>query len=493
MFTPFQHALNKLREVRQSDQSQPKQRIIPTDPPDPPGNASGGAGAGAGAGGVNIDDLNFDLGDTDVFDDLLVDDMGMGNEPPSAAQPQLPPTKPADTTATTPKSVSRLAAFTFAKPAQKDVAPQQQQQQQQPQPQQPSISSQRPSGPQQFNRSQKHTESQLPNKSQVPSEFQASSDDASQQQDSFATPRPGSSSSRAPGHVADFVTTVVNSSKRRALSTGHQRQEIPGPAGLIGAPIPCVIAPTQKPVSAFKTPLSGRAQKEQSSEMDFESGTWAAMLDHLDMPSYKPLTANEVVRTEERAAWPIIRVSALTRTQNVPSMLVQLREIVSSESDASAVVVDPTGEIRASIHHAVMRRVALPLVAGTSIILNNVAVMKMSGWPPFLVITGSMIEQIFTVKSAGTYEGPIVVEDTQKAALFTPTRAPQTTTDDGSVKPRDTPAAPNSDLPADAPTQPVVDLDADEFDDMPEAADDLLGLLKNESFFGDNDDNMDQF
>ncbi|KAJ2883089.1 hypothetical protein H4R27_002995 [Coemansia aciculifera] len=484
MFTPFQHALNKLREVRQSDQSQPKQRTIPTDPPDPPGNASGGAGAG----GVDIDDLDFDLGDTGVFDDLLVDDMGMGNEPPSAAQPQLPPTKPADTTATTPKSVSRLAAFTFAKPAQKDVAPQQQQQQQQP-----SSSLQKHSGLQQFNRSQKHSESQLPNKSQVPSESQAPSNNTSQQQDSFATPGPVSSSSRAPGHVTDFVTTVVNSSKRRVLSTGHQRQEIPGPAGLMGAPIPCVIAPTQKPVSAFKTPLSGRAQKEQSSEMDFESGTWAAMLDHLDMPSYKPLTAKEVVRTEERAAWPISRVSALTRTQNVPSMLVQLREIVSSESDASAVVVDPTGEIRASIHHAVMRRVALPLVAGTSIILNNVAVMKMSGWPPFLVITGSMIEQIFTVKSAGTREDPIVVEGTQKTTLFTPTHAPQTTTDDGSMKPRDTPAAPNSDLPADAPTQPVVDLDADEFDDIPEAADDLLGLLRNESFFGDNDDNMDQF
>ncbi|KAJ2238600.1 hypothetical protein GGI13_008303, partial [Coemansia sp. RSA 455] len=251
--------------------------------------------------------------------------------------------------------------------------------------------------------------------------------------------------------------------------------------------------PTQRPVSAFKTPLAGRAKKEQSGEMDFESGTWAAMRDHLSMPSYKPLTAKEVIRTEERAAWPISRVSELTRAQNVPSMLVQLREIVSSESDASAVVVDPTGEMRASIHHAVMRRVALPLVAGTSIILNNVAVMKMSGWPPFLVITGSMIEQIFTVKSAGTREDPIVVQDTQKSTAFTPTHAPKTTTDNRSARPRDAPAVSNSVFPADAPTQPAVDLDADEFGDMPEAADDVLGLLKGKSFIGDDDDNMDPF
>ncbi|KAJ2908763.1 hypothetical protein GGI21_002562 [Coemansia aciculifera] len=100
-------------------------------------------------------------------------------------------------------------------------------------------------------------------------------------------------------------------------------------------------------------------------------------------------------------------------------MLVQLREVGSSESDAGAVVVDPTGEMRVSIHHAVMRRVAFPLAAGTSIILHSVAAVKMAGWPPFLVITGGTIEQIFTVKSAGTREDPIVVEDTQKSTLRT--------------------------------------------------------------------------
>ncbi|KAJ2815696.1 hypothetical protein GGI24_005962, partial [Coemansia furcata] len=162
-------------------------------------------------------------------------------------------------------------------------------------------------------------------------------------------------------------------------------------------------------------------------------------------------------------------------------------------SDASAVIVDPTGEMRASIHHAVMRRLAFPLVAGTSIILSNVAAMKLPGWPPFLVITGSMIEQIFATQSAGTREDPIVVMDTQKTSVLTPTRAPQTTTDDDPVKPGDTPAVPNNDLPADEPTQPVVvGLDANQFDDMPEAADDMFGFFNNESFFGDDDGDTDQ-
>ncbi|KAJ2491423.1 hypothetical protein IWW37_002307 [Coemansia sp. RSA 2050] len=485
MFTSFQDALKKLREVKQVESSQLKRHAVAETPSAPPEDASASADLG---------DPEFDLGDVDVFDDLLVGDMDIGNEPPSVAQPQPPPIKPTATpTATSPvspaaasKSASRLAAFAFSKPVERNVGEQQQQ---------PSIILQTPSEPQQVSSSQESSRFQLlkmpsqQSDSKVPGESQVTGNSDTQRQDSLATPRPGSDGSKASGKVSDFVTIVVNSAKRGLSSADHQHhQEIPGPAGLVGAPIPNAVVPTQKPTSTYNTVLSLQAKSEQPTDIDFESGTWAAMIDHLGMPSYGPLTANAVTRTEERAAWPICRVLRLLHTQKVPSMLVQIRHITGSESDASAIVVDPTGEMRASIHHTVVHRVAIPLVAGTSIILSGVAAMKMPGWPPFIVITGGMIEQIFAVESAGTHEDPIVVEDTQKGAVFSSTLALRTAAGGDSEGAIDMQATQNSGVSTVIATQSAVDLGVDEFDDMPEETDDLLSVLNNEPLFGDGDD-----
>ncbi|KAJ2890072.1 hypothetical protein GGI21_006316, partial [Coemansia aciculifera] len=297
MFTPLQEALKKLREVREIEQSQPKRQAVPTAVPSPPQAIA--------------DDMDdFDFGDADVFDDLLVEDMAMPSDLPTMTQPtsaQPPMPSPVKPTAT-PQSVSRLAAFTYAKSPQKTAASQHQ----------PTNGSQLP-----YSSSSSQILPVASLSRQVSCEVS--------QQDSLSTPRPASSNSRVPGQASDFVTTVVNASKRRVTSLAQQRQEIPGPAGLVGQPIPCAIAPTQRPTSAFKTPLSRQTRNEQqSSDVDFEGGTWAAMLDHLGMPPYGPSTAKSVTRTEEMAAWPISRVLELTRSQKIPTMLVQLREVGSS-------------------------------------------------------------------------------------------------------------------------------------------------------------------
>ncbi|KAJ1671607.1 hypothetical protein GGF38_000678 [Coemansia sp. RSA 25] len=468
MFTPLQEALKKLREVRETEQPQPKRQAVAA-PPNPQSSVNAGSADMNG-----MDDMDFEFGDADVFDDLLVDDMTTGEDAPTATQLLGPtPAQPPRLPPATQQSASRLAAFTYNKPAQRTVASQHQ----------PNNSSQVLNGSQRPNVSQVPSRSQVPaSNSQIPSRLQAppapclsrqASGEASQQ-DPFATPRPGSSSSRVSGQPSDFVTTIVSTTRRRISSLAQQRQEIPGPAGLVGKPIQCAIAPTQRPQSAFKTPMSRRALNEQSSDVDFEGGTWAAMLDHLGMPPYGPLTAKSVVRTEEKAAWPISRVLELTRSQKIPTMLVQLREIGSSESDAGAVVVDPTGEMSVSIHHAVMRRVAFPLAAGTSIILHNVAAVKMAGWPPFLVVTGGTIEQIFTVKSAGTREDPVVIEDTQRSSILTPTRPPQATNRSSAR-----PTSPRTDGLRAGAAQPAVDLD------------DALDLLPDEALLNYSDDGGD--
>ncbi|KAJ2238605.1 hypothetical protein GGH98_006467, partial [Coemansia sp. RSA 454] len=196
---------------------------------------------------------------------------------------------------------------------------------------------------------------------------------------------------------------------------------IPGPAGLVDSAEP-VAAATQKRASPFKTPLSRRMYNEQADSVDFEGGTWAAMLDHLKLPSYTPATAKSVVHANGAAEWPIRRVLEASHTQRVRIMLVQLRDMGSSDSDACVSVADPTGEMRASIHRPVMKRFLHFLAAGTSIILKDVVALKLPGAPPYLVITAASIEQIFTSKGAGTSENPIVLSATQGPG--TPTHAP---------------------------------------------------------------------
>ncbi|KAJ1848981.1 hypothetical protein IWW55_002101 [Coemansia sp. RSA 2706] len=238
----------------------------------------------------------------------------------------------------------------------------------------------------------------------------------------FTTPRHDGRTNSSANRTM-ITTTVVGQRGQRAFVSGAKRQKIPGPAGLIETSVASGAPSTQKPTSPFRTPLSRRTHSEQSSNVDFEGGTWAAMLDHLHLPAYTPATAKTVTRTAEAAEWPIRRVLEATHTQRVRIMLVQLREMGSSDADASVSLVDPTGEMRASIHRPVMKRFVHFLAAGTSIILKDVVALKLPGVQPFLTITAASIEQIFTSKGAGTSENPIMLTATQ-APADTPTQAP---------------------------------------------------------------------
>ncbi|KAJ2005025.1 hypothetical protein H4R26_002177 [Coemansia thaxteri] len=451
MSSALQDALNRLREAKDAESSVSKRHAAA-------GSTSASSGTPQPISAASVDDmedLDFDLDDADAFGDLMVNDTEGGNAVQSQQQRQQHPQQqqqqhtPARTAAPISQSVPRLAGFAYTTPAKKATQP--------PPPQT------RPSGP-------------------TASLTQQSSSSTPQTHQAPALPRSESTASnaRSPGQNSDFLTTVVQASKRRAPSLSRQKWDIPGPAGLVGEAISCSTGPTQGPAPAFKAAMSRRVRSGQSTDVDFEGGTWAAMLEHLGMPPYRPSTAKSIVSSVDKAGWPISRVLGQASTARIPAMLVQLREMGGSETDASVVVVDPTGEMRASVHQAVMRRVALPLAAGTSIILQNVVAMKLPASPPFLVITGASIEQIFAVKSAGTYEDPIVVPNTQDS-IASPTRAPRAAADG---IPR-MPSLVSSGLHA-ASAQPAIDLDADVFSGVDGTADDMLDLLQSESF-GDDD------
>ncbi|KAJ1855533.1 hypothetical protein LPJ76_003223 [Coemansia sp. RSA 638] len=404
MFSSLQDALKKLRETRQNEQSQPKRAALAPDTntqtirPQPP----------AALDADGLDDLDFD--DVDLFDDLVAEDtlvvtetLGANSGPATAVSPKVvSPARPV-----TQVTGSRVPTQTTSRPS-------------------PSTANR--TTPSTNNRQTPHQSHAVsgfestPTNGKAPLHRLASSGVPDQlsrqastesQSDMFTTPRRDNN--------RKTVTTVVGKRSHRTPAVGPKRQRIPGPAGLVDSAEPMVAA-TQKPASPFKTLLLRRTHTEQADSVDFEGGTWAAMLDHLSLPSYTAATAKSVVRANGAAEWPIRRVLEASHTQRVRIMLVQLRDMGSSDSDACVSVADPTGEMRASIHRPVMKRFLHFLAAGTSIILKDVVALKLPGAPPYLVITAASIEQIFTSKGAGTSENPIVMSATQGPG--TPTHAP---------------------------------------------------------------------
>ncbi|KAJ2615052.1 hypothetical protein H4S08_001409 [Coemansia sp. RSA 1365] len=418
MFSSLQDALNKLREAKQSVQSQPKRLAVAADnhtkthSPQPPAG--------------DMDDLDIDLGDPDLFDDLLVDDKAFDAEPPLPQSYETPTMIRINNTAncptmTTPRSPNTTSDIRQPQPTlQTNIT------EIDTRPDSTSVSTQDKLSRFRYNSTPTGlgtTPSQRRNVDSSPAGPSRQSSALSQNDMPVIARTPdGRVGNRAAAQSKTITTTVVGNGGRRAPLLSRKKQTIPGPAGLLEETSTSV-ALTQKPVSPFKTPLSRRAEHEQSSSVDFEGGTWAAMLDHLEMPTYNPSTAKTITRTVEAAKWPIRRVLELLRTQRIHIMLVQLRDLGSSDTDASVVIVDPTGEMRASIHKPVIKRFIHFLAAGSSIILKDVVAVKGPGTQPFLVITAASIEQIFTSKGAGTHENPIVLSATQ-ASVGTPTRAP---------------------------------------------------------------------
>ncbi|KAJ1794818.1 hypothetical protein LPJ59_004457 [Coemansia sp. RSA 2399] len=271
----------------------------------------------------------------------------------------------------------------------------------------------------------------------TPSHTQAN-DASLQHTQGYATPSRAASAGSSviagtTSHTRTVTRTLVHENSRQSSVAARRRQEIPGPAGIVSdaqqraVDLTDAVA-TQRPTSLFKTPLSrtraSHLHGAHTGDVDFEGGTWMAMLDHLGVAEYNPAVAKTVICTDSAAEWPIRKVLDLPQSQKVRIMLLQLREIAVADSDASAVVVDPTGEMKASIHYQVMKRFGEYLGAGTSVILKDVVALKLAGTRPFLVVTEETIEQIFTEKAAGAPSNPIAIPDTQHT-VAAPTQRPR--------------------------------------------------------------------
>ncbi|KAJ2520263.1 hypothetical protein H4217_002153 [Coemansia sp. RSA 1939] len=313
-----------------------------------------------------------------------------------------------------------------------------------------------------------------------------------QQSQRNAAPIPAAPASR----TRTVTTTLVRERSKQSSATTRKRQEIPGPAGTIGdtpnqqqqqnqqnqrgmdGVANAGTATQARPASMFKTPMSrtrtAHMDGAHTADADFEGGTWMAMLEHLGIEKYNPAVAKTVVRTVAMAEWPVRRVLDLTQSQKIRFMLVQLREIATADSDASAVVVDPTGEMKASIHWRVMGRFGEYLGAGTSLILKDVVALKLTSTRPFLIVTEETIEQIFTEKAAGAPSNPIAIPATQLTA-------PERDREDGGQEKRNNTESTTQDLSNGTDPQPgspgdALSLEGDIFADD-DGTDSIMDLL----------------
>ncbi|KAJ1954061.1 mRNA-decapping enzyme subunit 2 [Linderina pennispora] len=201
------------------------------------------------------------------------------------------------------------------------------------------------------------------------------------------------------------------------------------------------------------------------------------------MPDYKPSNAASITADIDHAKWPIRTVLQYTETKRVPTMLVRISDVHSSDVDSSAVLVDPTGEMRASVHKQVMRKYGQFLAADSSIVLRDVVSMKMPGTPPFLVVTEASIEKIFAPDHANR-PGQITVSQMNRPInLVTQDSVHQMTAETPSRASKQ-PAQENPMLGSKNQQQKAIDLDTAQPE---QPADDLFDLGSIDmSFFNDD-------
>ncbi|KAJ1945518.1 hypothetical protein FBU59_002283 [Linderina macrospora] len=230
--------------------------------------------------------------------------------------------------------------------------------------------------------------------------------------------------------------------------------------------------------------MTKKVRSECAADTDFSSDTWAELLKFLKMPDYKPSNAEDITARSEHAKWPIRTVLQFTEIKRVPVMLVRTSDIHASDVDASAVLVDPTGEIRASVHKQVMRKYGQFLTADSSIILHDVVAMKMPGAPPFLVVTEGSINKIFAPDRVSR-PGQVTVSQVNKPIdLVTQDSVPEMTAETPSKTSRlpapDNPMLARMDLP-----QESINLDSTSPNTR---ADDLFDLDNMDMSFLSDDD-----
>ncbi|KAG0306093.1 hypothetical protein BGZ98_003000 [Dissophora globulifera] len=130
----------------------------------------------------------------------------------------------------------------------------------------------------------------------------------------------------------------------------------------------------------------------------FANGAWEEMLKTYGLPDYKPSTLSLF-----KGAAPLIELSLSdieSRQElhrgKIPKLVVMVKEVVFSEIDAAVTLMDPSGEMRGTIHKTVLEKYKNNEIRiGTVLALENVSVFSPTAMSHYLIITIRNIDRIF--------------------------------------------------------------------------------------------------
>ncbi|KAF9936326.1 hypothetical protein BGZ65_002535 [Modicella reniformis] len=130
----------------------------------------------------------------------------------------------------------------------------------------------------------------------------------------------------------------------------------------------------------------------------FANGAWEDMLRAYKLPDYKPSTLRLWKGTAQIIEHSIsdIENSKELHRGKVPNLIVMIKEIVFSEIDAAVTLLDPSGEMRGTVHRTVLEQYKDNEVRiGTVLVLQNVSVFSPRTASHYLIITLRNIAAIF--------------------------------------------------------------------------------------------------
>ncbi|KAF9286942.1 hypothetical protein BGZ88_008807 [Linnemannia elongata] len=130
----------------------------------------------------------------------------------------------------------------------------------------------------------------------------------------------------------------------------------------------------------------------------FASGAWEDMLKAQRLPEYKPSTLESVKDTN-----PLLQttISDIETRQDphrgkIPWLIAMIKDFTPSEIDAAVTLVDPSGEMRGTIHISVLEQYKNNEIRiGTVLVLNNVSVFSPTPVSHYLIITSRNIKEIY--------------------------------------------------------------------------------------------------
>jgi len=192
------------------------------------------------------------------------------------------------------------------------------------------------------------------------------------------------------------VTPRMNRSLTRTPSSSKtpNTRKFPGPAGLL----PKLSAGQNLDDTSFASPLptvrkpspaqSKVSQSSTSEDEDFNRDPWTCM--YQDFLKNVPLAMRyTIVRAYTEA------IQQKLDRGKVPCLCALVKAFSLTESDASVLLKDPTGEIHGTLHRKVLENYQTELAPGAGLVLKHVSVFSPAPRKHYLNITPGNILQIY--------------------------------------------------------------------------------------------------